>query len=107
LPINSRTLASTSGIFVSIGAIGLIKAVSITSGKKSNWLPTPRAVLKNSDVFAAQQQNPGGFFDEPLNIDWDGNRLLLSDVLEWRMIPSTGTLKNRWTASCSKALEAQ
>ena len=70
---------------VSIGAIGLIKAVNtFDPEKKSSWLHTPRAVLENEILMYLRRNNKTRSevsFDEPLNIDWDGNELLLSDVL--------------------------
>lgn len=40
-------------------------------------------------------------FDEPLNVDWDGNELLLSDVLGTEGDLVLKILKKRWRGSCS------
>ena len=71
---------------ISIGTIGLIKAVNTLPQptRTSSSRPTPRAALKmRSSCTCARprRQKPEVSFDEPLNTDWDGNELLLSDIL--------------------------
>ncbi len=47
----------------------------------------PHVVSKNEILMHLRRNNKNRSevsFDEPLNIDWDGNELLLSDVLEYR-----------------------
>ena len=69
---------------VSIGTIGLIKAVNTFDPTKNIKLATyaSRCIENEILMFLSQQQDPGGdSIDEPLNSDWDGNELLLSDVL--------------------------
>ncbi|GAA3323158.1 hypothetical protein GCM10020331_045900 [Ectobacillus funiculus] len=72
---------------ISIGTIGLIKAVNTFNPEKKR-LSSPRmlhAVLKMKFLMHLRRNNKKNrsevSFDEPLNIDWDGNELLLSDVL--------------------------
>ena len=57
---------------VSIGTIGLIKAVNTFNPEKNEILMYLRKTT---------QQRSEISIDEPLNIDWDGNELLLSDVI--------------------------
>ncbi len=70
---------------VSIGSIGLIKAVNTFDATKNIKLATyaSRCIeneilmyLRRSVRFKSELS-----FDEPLNVDWDGNELLLSDIL--------------------------
>ena len=66
---------------ISIGTIGLIKAVGTYQPAKSIKLATciENEILMYLRKIAAQKSELS--FDEPLNTDWDGNELLLSDVL--------------------------
>ena len=70
---------------ISIGTIGLIKAVNTFDPEKKIKLATyaSRCIeneilmhLRRSSKIKAEVS-----FDEPLNVDWDGNELLLSDIL--------------------------
>jgi len=70
---------------ISIGTIGLIKAVNTFDPGKNIKLATyaSRCIeneilmhLRRSSKIKAEVS-----FDEPLNVDWDGNELLLSDIL--------------------------
>ena len=69
----------------SIGPIGLIKAVSTFDREKNIKLATYASRCIENEILmylrklAAQRTEVS--FDEPLNTDWDGNELLLSDVL--------------------------
>lgn len=70
---------------ISIGTIGLIKAVGTYQPSKNIKLATyasrciENEILMHLRKTAAQKTELS--FDEPLNTDWDGNELLLSDVL--------------------------
>lgn len=70
---------------VSIGTIGLIKAVNTFSVHKNIKLATYASrCIENEILMYLRKTNHYKnevSFDEPLNIDWDGNELLLSDVL--------------------------
>lgn len=70
---------------VSIGTIGLIKAVNTFSVHKNIKLATYASrCIENEILMYLRKSNHYKnevSFDEPLNIDWDGNELLLSDVL--------------------------
>lgn len=70
---------------VSIGTIGLIKAVNTFSPKKNIKLATYASRCIENEILmflrkSSQHRNDISI-DEPLNIDWDGNELLLSDIL--------------------------
>lgn len=70
---------------VSIGTIGLIKAVNTFNPEKNIKLATyaSRCIENEILMFLRRNSKTKGevSLDEPLNIDWDGNELLLSDVL--------------------------
>ncbi|MEG2711146.1 MAG: sigma-70 family RNA polymerase sigma factor, partial [Clostridia bacterium] len=70
---------------ISIGAIGLIKAVGSFNPDKNIKLATYASrCIENEILMVLRRTNRLRFevsFDEPLNTDWDGNELLLSDVL--------------------------
>ena len=70
---------------VSIGTIGLIKAVNTFDPDKKIKLATYASrCIENEILMYLRRSNKVKTevsFDEPLNIDWDGNELLLSDVL--------------------------
>lgn len=70
---------------VSIGTIGLIKAVNTFDPTKRIKLATYASrCIENEILMHLRRSNKTKSevsFDEPLNIDWDGNELLLSDVL--------------------------
>lgn len=70
---------------VSIGAIGLIKAVNTFCPARGIKLATyaSRCIENEILMFLRKTQNQKNevSIDEPLHIDWDGNELLLSDVL--------------------------
>ncbi len=70
---------------VSIGTIGLIKAVNTFRPSKKIKLATYASRCIENEILmylrkTAKNKNELSF-DEPLNVDWDGNELLLSDVL--------------------------
>ena len=70
---------------ISIGAIGLIKAVSSFDPTKNIKLATYASrCIENEILMVLRKTNrlkQEVSFDEPLNTDWDGNELLLSDIL--------------------------
>ncbi|MDP5273163.1 RNA polymerase sporulation sigma factor SigE [Chengkuizengella axinellae] len=70
---------------VSIGAIGLIKAVNTFDPNKKIKLATYASRCIENEILMYLRRNnkirTEISFDEPLNIDWDGNELLLSDVM--------------------------
>lgn len=70
---------------ISIGTIGLIKAVRTYCPDKNIKLATyaSRCIENEILMFLRKATNKGNdlSIDEPLNVDWDGNELLLSDVL--------------------------
>ncbi|MDO9573799.1 MAG: RNA polymerase sporulation sigma factor SigE [Candidatus Contubernalis sp.] len=70
---------------VSIGTIGLIKAVNTFDPHKNIKLATYASKCIENEILMFLRRNNKVkaeiSFDEPLNIDWDGNELLLSDVL--------------------------
>src|SRR5690554_2830665 len=70
---------------ISIGTIGLIKAVNTFDPEKKIKLATYASRCIENEILMYLRRNNKTrsevSFDEPLNIDWDGNELLLSDVL--------------------------
>ena len=70
---------------ISIGTIGLIKAVGTYRADKNIKLATYASRCIENEILMYLRKNAGRkgevSFDEPLNTDWDGNELLLSDVL--------------------------
>ena len=70
---------------ISIGTIGLIKAVNTFKADKNIKLATYASRCIENEILMylrkINQQRLDISLDEPLNVDWDGNELLLSDVL--------------------------
>ena len=70
---------------ISIGTIGLIKAVNTFSKEKNIKLATYASRCIENEILMflrkSNQYKHEVSIDEPLNVDWDGNELLLSDVL--------------------------
>ena len=70
---------------VSIGTIGLIKAVNTFDPRKNIKLATYASRCIENEILMYLRRNLKNrvevSLDEPLNVDWDGNELLLSDVL--------------------------
>ena len=70
---------------ISIGTIGLIKAVNtFNSGKNIKLATYASRCIENEILMYLRKigsQRAEISFDEPLNMDWDGNELLLSDIL--------------------------
>ena len=70
---------------ISIGTIGLIKAVNTFNSGKNIKLATYASRCVENEILMylrkINSQRTEVSFDEPLNTDWDGNELLLSDIL--------------------------
>jgi len=70
---------------ISIGTIGLIKAVNTYKPEKNIKLATYASRCIENEILMYIRKNASHkgdvSIDEPLNTDWDGNELLLSDVL--------------------------
>ncbi|MBR3641100.1 MAG: sigma-70 family RNA polymerase sigma factor, partial [Oscillibacter sp.] len=70
---------------ISIGTIGLIKAVGTYRLEKNIKLATYASRCIENEILMYLRKNSARrsevSFDEPINSDWDGNELLLSDVL--------------------------
>ncbi|MGN0107646.1 MAG: RNA polymerase sporulation sigma factor SigE [Hominilimicola sp.] len=78
-----------TGIYVedliSIGTIGLIKAINTFNPTKNIKLATYASRCIENEILMYLRKNSNMrsevSIDEPLNVDWDGNELLLSDIL--------------------------
>ena len=70
---------------VSIGTIGLIKAINTFQADKNIKLATYASRCIENEILMYIRKHSGArseiSIDEPLNVDWDGNELLLSDIL--------------------------
>ena len=70
---------------ISIGTIGLIKAINTFNSEKNIKLATYASrCIENEILMYLRRNNKTKMevsIDEPLNVDWDGNELLLSDIL--------------------------
>ncbi|MEF9939048.1 MAG: RNA polymerase sporulation sigma factor SigE [Clostridium sp.] len=70
---------------ISIGTIGLIKAINTFNISKNIKLATYASrCIENEILMYLRRNNKTKMevsIDEPLNVDWDGNELLLSDIL--------------------------
>lgn len=69
---------------ISIGTIGLIKAVNTFNAAKNIKLATYASRCIENEILMYIRKISGHHelsIDEPLSVDWDGNELLLSDVL--------------------------
>lgn len=70
---------------ISIGTIGLIKAVNTFRPQKNIKLATYASRCIENEILMHLRKNQSHknevSIDEPLNVDWDGNELLLSDIL--------------------------
>ena len=84
----SRKFENT-GIYIedliSIGTIGLIKAINTFKPSKNIKLATYASRCIENEILMYLRKNSNMrmevSIDEPLNVDWDGNELLLSDIL--------------------------
>lgn len=70
---------------ISIGTIGLIKSINTFNPQKNIKLATYASrCIENEILMYLRRNNKTKLevsIDEPLNVDWDGNELLLSDIL--------------------------
>ena len=70
---------------ISIGTIGLIKAINTFNPGKNIKLATYASRCIENEILMYLRRNSKTrmevSIDEPLNVDWDGNELLLSDIL--------------------------
>ncbi len=70
---------------ISIGTIGLMKAINtFNPGKKIKLATYASRCIENEILMYLRRNNKTRLevsIDEPLNVDWDGNELLLSDIL--------------------------
>ena len=70
---------------ISIGTIGLIKAINTFNAEKNIKLATYASrCIENEILMYLRKTSKNKMevsIDEPLNVDWDGNELLLSDIL--------------------------
>ncbi len=70
---------------ISIGTIGLIKAINTYNPEKNIKLATYASRCIENEILMYLRRNSKRkmevSIDEPLNVDWDGNELLLSDIL--------------------------
>ena len=85
--IAKRFENSGAGIedLVSIGTIGLMKAINTFRTDKNIKLATYASRCIENEILMYMRKNANikneVSIDEPLNVDWDGNELLLSDIL--------------------------
>ncbi len=70
---------------ISIGTIGLIKAINTFNPQKNIKLATYASRCIENEILMFLRRNSKTklevSIDEPLNVDWDGNELLLSDIM--------------------------
>ena len=70
---------------ISIGTIGLIKSINTFNPEKNIKLATYASRCIENEILMYLRKNSNSrcevSIDEPLNVDWDGNELLLSDIL--------------------------
>ncbi len=70
---------------ISIGTIGLVKAINSYNLEKNIKLATFASRCIENEILMylrkVSKQKSEVSFDEPLNVDWEGNELLLSDIL--------------------------
>jgi RNA polymerase sporulation-specific sigma factor len=85
--IAKRFENSGAGIedLISIGTIGLMKAINTFKTDKNIKLATYASRCIENEILMYMRKNANSknevSIDEPLNVDWDGNELLLSDIL--------------------------
>ena len=83
---------------ISIGTIGLIKAINTFNPNKNIKLATYASrCIENEILMYLRRNNKTKMevsIDEPLNVDWDGNELLLSDILGTEEDTITKDLEN-------------
>lgn len=83
---------------ISIGTIGLIKAVNSFKADKKIKLATYASRCIENEILMYLRKNSHSFsevsIEEPLNVDWEGNELLLSDVLGTDSDGVTGNIES-------------
>ena len=83
--VKKYTGAAETDDLISVGSIGLIKAINTYRSDKNIKLATyaSRCIENEILMYLRKNVNQKGevSLDEPLNTDWDGNELLLSDIL--------------------------
>lgn len=93
---------------ISIGTIGLIKAINTFNPEKNIKLATYASrCIENEILMYLRRNNKTKMevsIDEPLNVDWDGNELLLSDILGTEEDTITRDLEHE--AECRVLLKA-
>ena len=89
---------------ISIGTIGLIKSINtFCPGKNIKLATYASRCIENEILMYLRRNNKTRLevsIDEPLNVDWDGNELLLSDILIYKDIENQvelGLLKKALT----------
>ncbi len=89
---------------ISIGTIGLIKAINTFNPTKNIKLATYASrCIENEILMYLRRNNKTRMevsIDEPLNVDWDGNELLLSDILGTDEDVIIVILRQRWRKIC-------
>lgn len=84
---------------ISIGTIGLIKAINTFNPVKNIKLATYASRCIENEILMYLRKNSNTrtevSFDEPLNTDWDGNELLLSDIISSDEESAADKLKQR------------
>jgi RNA polymerase sporulation-specific sigma factor len=93
---------------ISIGTIGLIKAINTFKTDKKIKLATYASRCIENEILMYLRRNSKTkmevSIDEPLNVDWDGNELLLSDILGtdedaiYRDMETEAEYRMLWTA---------
>ena len=86
---NLRLVVYNTGVgvedLISIGTIGLIKSINTFNPGKNIKLATYASRCIENEILMYLRRNSKHkmevSIDEPLNVDWDGNELLLSDIL--------------------------
>ena len=83
---------------ISIGTIGLIKAVNTFRADRNIKLATYASRCIENEILMYLRKNSHSHsevsIEEPLNIDWEGNELLLGDVLGTETDSISGSLEN-------------
>ena len=96
---------------ISIGTIGLIKAINTFNPVKNIKLATYASRCIENEILMYLRRNSKTkmevSIDEPLNVDWDGNELLLSDILGTDEDVISRRLEMKWRFRCyQRQLEA-
>ena len=85
---------------ISIGTIGLIKAINTFNPVKKIKLATYASRCIENEILMYLRRNSKTklevSIDEPLNVDWDGNELLLSDILGRMRTLSPAGWRMKW-----------